>query len=182
MTSFKIKWNCWLYLALSLQKGHLWNWLWTPSRRSAEDSHWTRQHGDGASVVCGQGGCSSTTTYGFLLTIPYGFKHVQPFFTNWSRQRFYQLVSQLVSQSVSQSAFSRSVSQPAIQLASQGPVVRRWVKFNPGLGETLNVIPSSRNASGFSKLLLKNTSSKLSFVNPKQQPKTIFKEVNSIVS
>ena len=39
----------------------------------------------------------------------------------------------------------------------QGPVVRRWVKFNPWLGETSNIIPSSRNAFGFFKLLLKNT-------------------------
>ena len=40
----------------------------------------------------------------------------------------------------------------------QGPVARR-VKFNPELDETLNIIPSSRNTSGFSKLLLKSTSS-----------------------
>ena len=64
----------------------------------------------------------------------------------------------------------------------QGPVVRRWVKFNPGLGETLNIIPSSRNTSGLSKLLLKNTPRKPKYVNPKWQPKSIFKEVNQIAS
>ena len=62
----------------------------------------------------------------------------------------------------------------------QGLVVRRWVKFNPGLGETLNIIPSSRNKSGLSKLLLKNTPRKAKYVNPKWQPKSIFKEVNQI--
>ena len=33
-------------------------------------------------------------------------------------------------------------------LVLQVPVVRRRVKFNPGLGEILNIIPSSRNTSG----------------------------------
>ena len=66
--------------------------------------------------------------------------------------------------------------------ADLGPVVRRWVKFNPGLGETLNIILSSINASGLSKLLLKNTSSKPSNVNKKWQTESIFKGVNSVVS
>ena len=57
----------------------------------------------------------------------------------------------------------------------QGPVVRRWVKFNPGLGETLNIIISSGNITGLVKLLLKNTPRKSNYVNPKWQPKSIFK-------
>ena len=37
-----------------------------------------------------------------------------------------------------------------IQGSILGPVVRRSVKFNPGLGETLNIIPLSKNTSGAS--------------------------------
>ena len=54
-----------------------------------------------------------------------------------------------------------------IQGSILGPVVRRSVKFNPGLGETLNIIPLSKNTSGLYKLLLKNTPRKLKYVNPK---------------
>ena len=50
------------------------------------------------------------------------------------------------------------------------PVVRSWVKFNTGLGEILNIIPSSRNTPGLSKLLLKITPRKPNYVNPKWQP------------
>ena len=40
----------------------------------------------------------------------------------------------------------------------QRPVVHKWVKFNPGLGETLNkVILISRIMSAISKMLLKLT-------------------------
>ena len=35
------------------------------------------------------------------------------------------------------------------------------------LGETLNIIPSSRSTSGLSILLLKNTPRKSKYVNPK---------------
>ena len=60
------------------------------------------------------------------------------------------------------------------------PVVWRWVKFNPGLGEALNIFPSSKNTSRLSKLLSKNTPRKLKYVNPKWQHQSIFKEVNQI--
>ena len=48
-----------------------------------------------------------------------------------------------------------------------GPVVQKWVKFNPGLGEILSYIISSRNTSGLSKILLKYTPRKPDYANPK---------------
>ena len=51
--------------------------------------------------------------------------------------------------------FSLSVWVHFLSMAIAQGSVRKWVKFNPGLGEILNTIPSSRNTSGFSKLLLK---------------------------
>ena len=40
----------------------------------------------------------------------------------------------------------------------------------------LSIIPSSKNTSGLSKLLLKNTPRKPDYVNPKWQRKSIFKD------
>ena len=54
-----------------------------------------------------------------------------------------------------------------IHFNQHGPVVQRRVKLNPGLDETLNIIPSSRNTSGLSKLLLKNTPRKPKYANSK---------------
>ena len=63
----------------------------------------------------------------------------------------------------------------SIQIIYLGPVVRKWVKFNQWLGETLNKIPLSKNTSGLSKVLLKYTPRKSSYVKSTRQPKSFFK-------
>ena len=62
-----------------------------------------------------------------------------------------------------------------------GPVVQKWVKFNPGLGEILSNIISSKNTSSLSKIILKYTPWKPDYANPKCQPKSMIEEVNQTV-
>ena len=53
-----------------------------------------------------------------------------------------------------------------LKLGNHGPVVGKCVKFNPGLGKTLSKIILHRNTFGFSKILLKYTTTKPSYVHP----------------
>ena len=52
-----------------------------------------------------------------------------------------------------------------------GLLVKKWVKFKPRLGETLNLFSLSRNSSSFSKVLLKYTPQQPNYVNQKWQLK-----------